>query len=343
MKIRGFTLLEMLLVLVIITSVMAMFVGYTLKKSEETRIDNMVMTTQQILSAGLAYYNDHGEWTPCTDGNGCYFMKGDGLPLLEDNYLPNQDYYTLWPGGTDKNDTFLQFGLRTEKKFTVCIPIAAGANARVIAETIASRLPLGQTTQAPNNDGSDETRCGEAMEIIPCEDETLPCRVVTSVNIPGQNLNNARSLNFGGVYRNGACVPVPECPGKDMVPQILVSPAAVAGLSEGMNGASSTSGDVVPISSFTAYATTPTKWVQGSEAPPSCEDQTQTSDCLETTGGDPLPQNQKYWRVCLAIVTEKGKLTGSKWVKESGSVAVITRCAPPGEPHGSNFDLFEAK
>ena len=37
--------------------------------------------------------------------------------------------------------------------------------------------------------------------------------VTAQVTTPGQNLNNARSVNFVGIYHNGACVPVPNCPG----------------------------------------------------------------------------------------------------------------------------------
>lgn len=336
MKVRGFTLLEMLLVLVIISSVLVMFVGYTMRKSQENLIDKMVMTTQQLLSANLAYYNDHGAWTGCTYGNGCFFMSGDDLPILKEGYLPDQNYTTLWFAGTDKNDTFIQFTEPTlkDRNFTICIPIGAGSASRGIAETIASRLPLGRTTQTRN----DTDFCGEKMTLVPCDDPALPCRVVTTISVPGQNLNNARSVNFGGIYHNGACVPVPECP-DGMDPQIFVSPVSVSGLSEGLNLGSS-SGEVVPLTSFTAYIKpiADTSQIAGPEA---CTTTTNEA-CYKDNANTLLPEG-KYWRVCLDIVTEKGQLSGTKWVKESGSVAAITRCVPkgpPGEPTGSDYDFF---
>jgi len=333
MKERGFTLLEMLLVLVIIASIMGMFIGYTLRKSEETRIDKMVMTTQQILSASLNFYNDHGSWTKCTDADECIFKTGGNIPLLMEGYVPDQDYTSLWPGGVDPtNDTYIQFSAPSNPRFRVCIPINAGSASRAIAETIASRLPLGTTTQTTNA----AEPCDQNMVPVPCTDPALPCRVVTTVQVPGQNLNNARSINFGGVYHNGACVPVPDCPG-GMKAQIFVSPVSVSGLSEGLN-LSTSSGEVVPLSSFTAYVKPSPDPATGAVGPENCTD-TSYAPCYQDNASTLLPPGN-YWRVCLDIVTEKGQISGTKWVKESGSVAAITRCVPDNEPSGSEFDLF---
>lgn len=350
MKIRGFTLLEMLLVIVIIAAIMSMFVGYTLRKSQETMIDKSVLTMQQILNAGLAFYVDNGQWPGYTDGNGSVLMGGDNLDLMVQGYLPDQTIRSFW--GDSSDDSTQKWGIiffsergpdpqnPLNKNFTVCMPISAGPNAVGIAETIAGRLPLGRTTQA------NYATCGDAMEIIPC-DGTTTCNVVTTVGVPGQNLNNARSTNFAGIYKNGACVPTPECP-KGMEPQIIVSPVSVSGLYYGMNGPSSTSGDVFPINSFTAYATGPAVWnkAQGSRVP-NCTSTGPDPNC-EKEPGVPLPDgNIKYWRVCLEIVTEQGKLTDRNtssavnWQKESGTVMVVTRCVPPNEPKGSNENVFQ--
>jgi hypothetical protein len=186
------------------------------------------------------------------------------------------------------------------------------------------------------------------MEIIPC-DGTTTCNVVTTVGVPAQNLNNARSVNFSGIYKNGGCVPVPVCP-SGMVPQIMVSPVSVSGLYEGMNGTNGTSGDAIPLTSFTAYATGPADYsFDAQTGPDNCVNLATNPGryCYSNLDVTSNPQvkeylpDGRYWRVCLEIVTEKGKLAGSNWKMQSGSVMAITRCAPPEEPSGSNENVFE--
>lgn len=336
MKERGFTLLEILLVLAIITSIMILFIGFMVRRSEEARITNMVMTTQQILSASLNYYHDYGKWTDCTYGGQCELITGDGLPLLESHYLPNQSFFSLWPSSTTD---YIQISPPTDKNFTVCIPISAGSATYATSDILASRLPLGRTSQTDNT----TEPCGETVPTSPCEDETKPCRVITTVGVPGQNLNNAKSFNFAAVYHNGACVPIPVCP-KGMKSDILVYPASVSGLNEGMSGTSGTSGDVSPISSFVAYAIGPSSFdkndMTGSPGPSNCTGITGPGDgCLKNNTANNYLDPGVYWRVCLEIVTDKGKLAGTNWKAESGSVMALTRCVPD-EPSGSDWDVF---
>lgn len=333
MKERGVTLLEILLVLVIIATIMILFMSFMMRRSEEARMNKMVITTQQILSAGLSYHHDYGKWTDCTMSDQCLLMTGDGLPLLEKGYLPDQDYFSLWPS----SDTdYIQFSSPTEKKFTVCIPIAAGSATQAIAETLASRLPIGRTSQTDHS-----TPCGEDVPTSTCDDPTQSCRVITSVNVPGRNMKNASSFNFAAVYHNGACVPIPKCPDQ-MHPDILVYPVSVSGLNEGMNGSGGTSGYVTSLESFTARAIGPDAFdpndTTGSPGPSDCTTSAKNGCMKDNSGG--FLDSGIYWRVCLDVVSSGGVLAGTKWTKQSGSVMVMTRCIPENEPSGSDWDVF---
>jgi type II secretory pathway pseudopilin PulG len=335
MKIRGFTFLEILLVIVITVSIMLLFIRFMTKKSEEARINKMVMTAQQILSANLAYHQNNGRWADCSMAtNDCDLMENADIPILEQGYLPNQSYYTLWP---QSDIDYIQFSRPTDKKFTICIPIYAGAATQGIAENLAGRLPLGRTSQTDNA----TAECSETIDPTPCEDEKLPCRVLTTINEPGKNLNNSRSFNFAGVYHNGACVPTPVCP-SNMKPNILVYPTSVSGLYEGMNGSGSTTGDVVPLSSFTASAIGPEKWdkASGLMGPANCTG-APNPECYDSKGGNYLDPGM-YWRICLQVITGKGNVANGSWVKESGTIMAITRCVPTNEPESSGWTLFDA-
>src|SRR5579883_1527947 len=61
-KERGFTLIEILLVLVIIGMFIFMGTSYIQQKTLSSRIDRTSLQMQQILNAGLAYYVTNGSW-----------------------------------------------------------------------------------------------------------------------------------------------------------------------------------------------------------------------------------------------------------------------------------------
>lgn len=161
---------------------------------------------------------------------------------------------------------------------------------------------------------------------------------------PGQNLNNARSVNFGSVYSSGQLVPVPTCP-TGMTPQIFAVPISVSGVNDVTVGSSPT---VYPISSFTAYATAPS---DGISCPDVCRPASAGSggakdNCASATVGG---INKKYWRVCLAVTTEKGQVSITESdqadTKFLGSILAVTRCAPGSptitEPVGSVFQVYQ--
>lgn len=197
------------------------------------------------------------------------------------------------------------------------------------ADIIAGTLPLAYTTGNVAATPPNQVLCN-----------TTTCYVVASVNIPGQNLNNATAVNFAGVVSNGGCLPVPTCPvdanGNTMIPEAVVVPVSVSGV----NDVGST--NVYPISSFTAY-------VVGNAKPP-----TTTSPPMCTGGGSlNVSANcaahliagsaaKAYWRVCLQVITEKGNVRTTRndvWGNDV-IIAGFTRCSVKNETTTSGFTVF---
>lgn len=338
-KLKGFTLFEMLLVLVIITSILLLMTGYLTTKIDESRRDRAVMQIEQILNAGLAYYVNFAKW------------PGTVSELQTAGYLPNK--------GTINNPWGREYALSsdlTKGTFSVCSAVLGStrttspggsgtpppstpvSTAVIESGIIAGRLPMAYAT----GDTFTGTNCPTPPSGIPTQCTADECTVVSTVNIPGQNLNNARSVNFAGLYHNGACVPVPSCP-LNMEPAIMVAPVSVSGNFEGTS-------DVYPLNSFTAFATPKGKSASMQICTSVASPPAKFTPCDFSDPESVKNPSDDYWRVCLDVVTEKGKISidkNDKWKETSGSIMAITRCAPKttgsgtGEPIGSGFKVFE--
>ncbi len=330
-KYDGFTLLEILLVMVIVSSIILMLVTYTTTKTDESKRDSMVIQYEQILNAGLAYYINNSAWPTSIDD------------LKTDKYLPNKTIVNAW------GQSYTFYNNTTSGTFSICSTvkgrtIGSGATAVYTAAResgiIAGRLPMAYVAGSCTGTIPDPATC-----------TSNTCAVISTVNIPGQNLNNARSMNFAGLYHNGACVPAPVCPNPydpadnptGMKPTIMVVPVSVSGNYYGGN-------EVYPLSSFTAYAVGN---VSGNGDPASqpgkCTASASSDFCDSTSGGDKGLTSGTYWRVCLEVVTERGKIyqqtsgatPWSVWDSNSGTIMAITRCVPNNEPSGSGFNVFQ--
>jgi type II secretory pathway pseudopilin PulG len=317
-KFDGVTLLEMLLVLVIISSIILMVITYTNTKTDESKRDVTAMRYEQILNAGLAYYINNSAW-PTDIG-----------VLKTNNYLPNKPIKNAW--GQD----FVFYQNSTSGTFSVCSSVlgrqlGSSYTSTTQAGIIAGRLPMAYVAPGP---------CPATATPPPsavCA--STNCAVISTVNIPGQNLNNARSVNFAGLYHNGGCVPAPVCPSSSMKPAIMVVPVSVSGTYFGNT-------EVYPLSSFTAYAVgSPTNvgtTIKGDPVatPGACTSAAPSSTVACSITGSTGPGI--YWRVCLDVVTENGRISGSNWKASSGTIMAITRCVPTGEPLGSDFNVFQS-
>lgn len=303
-RIRGFTLIEMLLVMVIVSALIFMGVRYLQQKTLNTRIDRTITQMQQILNASLAFYVANGHWPSAVQ------------ELQDAKYLPSKPSPYMAPWGRqyyiDTN------GTGTSPIYVYTYIKTAGNDTSFVANTIAGSLPLGYTSTSGDSPPASGT----------CAPGSTLCGVVGMANIPGQDLNNASAVNFGSVYHNGACVPAPQCPvgtnGNPMTPEILVAPVSLSGVNDPNNPTS-----VYPISSFTAYVTTSSPV----PAPDPCPGSTSTA-CEKTVG-----TAENYWRVCMEVITEKGKVNWDGWGKSATAMA-ITRCSISGEPSGSDFSVF---
>lgn len=330
-NIIGFTLIEMLLVLVIASMIIYLAIGYIQQKTLTTRIDITTLQMQQVLNAGLSYYISNSNWpasVTCLQGTGV----GCSVQYLPSNLVSpwGNNYLLVTPSTKPLLYVYTQITSAT-----------ASGSAAAVANTIAGKLPLAYTTSATPN---------PPTAGAPCTNTSTTCYVVASVNIPGQNLNNATAVNFAGLYSHGGCVPVPQCPvdanGNTMTPEVVIVPVSVSGLND------PNSANVYPISSFTAYAKGPP--AANPPGPPACDNGTQIA-CQPVNA--PTTYTPTYWRACLQVVTEKGDVSQTNTVANGGTPSVgpppttfpwggnvtlmaITRCAVKNEPSGSPLTVF---
>jgi prepilin-type N-terminal cleavage/methylation domain-containing protein len=296
---KGFSLLEMLLVLGIMSAIIVMIANYSTLKTSQLRRDRAAIQMQQILNAGLAYYLNNGKWPNETASTSPPCPTSSDLSTLLGSYLPatfNSPYV-----GSSYSITCNAYGL-----FSVSLTTASASD----ASSLAGLIPLGTVSGA----------------------------VATgSVNVPGQNLNNARSVNFANYYHNGACVPAPTCP-SNMAPDILVVPVSLYG--------DNTATTYYPLLGFTAYAVSDAAgdtYPVAYNAVVDCATQSSASTCQSNSNGTSVNSNYLYWRVCLSITTVDGVVTDStngSWA-ENTSILAITRCVPVNENYGSDFSVWQ--
>lgn len=316
-KSKGFTLIETMLVIVIATSILLMFIGYITQKTDQMRRDRLSMMMQQVLNAGLSYYVTTGTWPT------------NFAALQTNGYIPTKFTNPYANGFTVSNNTT-----------TGVFYVSSEAFNSTDAYIIAGALPLAFANSSTSST-YDTTCTGPAV---------TTCKyVVAGVNIPGQNLNNARSVNYAGMYYNGACVPAPSCPA-NMQPQILVVPASVSGV----NSNATSSPVLNPLSSFTAYAIGargaglgggPFSATTGT-GPNGCS--SGTSAICKTTSSSTVGLVGQYWRVCLSVTTPNGLILAPNAAAGEvvGSVIAFTRCVPATgagsltEPGGSDFTVW---
>lgn len=309
--VQGFTLIEMLLVMTIISAIIYGSIGYMQQRTDALKIDRAAGQMQQILNGGLAYYVGNGSW------------PADIATLQTAGYLPAITIVSPWATNYTVSNSGALFSV------SMSLPTAL-ANQQAVGAILAGKLPIASTNSVTNT-----PPC--PFPFKNCPPSTTTTTIAAAVNIPGQNLNNATAVNFTGIYHNGACVPVPKCPtlanGTAMTPSIMVSPGSVSG----MNDPGST--DVYPISSFTAYATGPGTQ-PGSLPAPCSNSNAPTLTCDLNANGDNSAPAGQYWRVCLNVVTEKGAVKWENTTGQYATVLVSTRCAIPNESSGSSMNIW---
>lgn len=346
---NGLTLLEMLLVLVIISSFILFMVNFTTQRGDQLRRDKTSQQIQQIMSSAISYYINNSGWPVSTCG--------------------------LWQNpatfSTNNFNSFYLYGMSTNP-YTYAYSVtctsqssSSGGNFYVAAQvdkpinalSIAGSLPMAFINSSPQTTQTD-VNC-RSFPYTNCN------YVIASANIPAQVLNNARSVNFMGLYYPGSCVPAPTCP-SGMRASIIVAPAGVTGIGNtntdnpsctmtgNLDPSTCNNVNAYPISSFNAYArgqktTAKPGDPNGTSAskPLDCNpdiSQAKESQCLsndvvgnrnQTWSSSSLEGQTSYWRVCLFITTEQGMVNPKTQVaqyteagKIMGQIAAFTRCVP---------------
>lgn len=326
-KIQGVTLVEIMLVAAVVGMIMVMVVGFMQQKTEELRRNRVSMQIHSMLNAALTYYISNGTWPIRNDP----YSGGLG-PYLR----PPGPWFNPWGAGFDEtNDT---------AAFYVCTDVKDQTTALMVSGTLPGGYVSPSGCRNPDGNGA-ENYTPPAGTCSPGH----ACYVVGSVNIPGQNLNNASAVNFAGTYHPNACVPAPECPvdkdGNTMNLQIYAVPSSVSGEYD--------PGNFYPITSYTAYVVgdsnnnQPIKPTSPDKVYPCDLTQNSPVPCSGDANGDPNGQgmdpNRKYFRVCLQINTSRGVVyigSNQTWAKDMTIVA-FTRCASTKEKAGSSFNVFQ--
>jgi len=148
MKQKGFTLIEMMLVLAVI-AIMAMLALKTYQSSAiTTRIDKASVEMQHILEAALAYNVDHQKWPDAHNEGDCEITPPDVNNAFVESYIPNQEAkssygtYFCWSAisGTDNNNNDSNNNTTNNQRL-FWVAMKAPDGDEKIAKRIAARLP----------------------------------------------------------------------------------------------------------------------------------------------------------------------------------------------------------
>ena len=357
----GFTLIEMLLVLVIISAILMTGIRYYQQKLLQDKIDKTALEMQQILTAAMTFYVAKGVWPQGTTSAEILTCLAGGTAGAAINAMCT---LPLLPSATPRSPWFNGAGLQnyqvargataaTDPKFYVYVRLPTaqypkGLNT-LYANIIANKMPLGYSSNDP--------AAGNAPPISnqttnACASTPTPspmCSAVASVMPPGSSLSNAGNVAYAGVYKHGGCIPAPVCPtdpttGTPLRARVFVVPVSITGLYRATDSGTQ---NAYPITSFTAYVTpnpnTPGMPMNDPVAvPPWCNwGKAVVPDCFQP--GE--TQAAKYWRACVDIQTQQGSasanITGQDDWGKYVYVAAFTRCELPNEPKGSRINLYE--
>ena len=300
-KVHGATLVEMMMVATIIGLFFVMLVGYSTQRARQAAIDHASQQIQQILSASLSYYNANATWPTSLAA-----MQSPNTPYIPTPMVsPWGTTYIVSPVAPIAPST-------NSILFQVSTTLPVKLKGRdAIGAVLAGTLPYGISTTGANT------------------------TVTATVNLPGQIVNNAEAVNFAGMYHTGTCVPVPTCPptdaaGNPMVAEIMAVPSSVSGTNDPTPPPPIPPPNVYPLSSFTAYATSP------AADPDPCDPASGGARdiCTGTSS------TNMFWRVCLRMITSKGLVVLDAGSAEYAVIMAMTRCSVPGEPAGDPFNVW---
>lgn len=294
-KQQGFSLLEVMLVLVILVALGTLAISTMRSKMINVRLERTAAQMQQVTQSAVSYFIDNHMW-PSNDLS----FTNDGISTLaQENYLPqamlddNGQFISSWgaPYETRLSDS-------EGRNFLVSVDVGNESYASVLR----GMLPMAYI------DGT---------------------TVITSVNVPSYNYNNAQSVSHMGIYNLGACVPEPACP-TGMKAQITTTPAGIAGVTS----VNPVDKSITPIQSFMAYAYGKNS-TDRSPAPDPLVCPNQNTGNSTCSGG----QTGNYWRACLSGTASGGEIVDfSEQNNHAIQILAMTNCVPKGNSSFTQFN-----
>lgn len=181
-KNKGFTLIEMLLVITLIAIIAALSILTFRLHAESERIDKAALEMEQVLQAAMAYNNINRKWPENNSAlPDCDPSNHPNLADFINHYLPNGEvtndfgHHYCWgsTGGANQNNTL----------FWVAIQVPNHDIA--MAKRIAARLPNAITTSNP---------ISLMMPAPPCFTGSGECYVRAEVPESGENSNDEGTM-----------------------------------------------------------------------------------------------------------------------------------------------------
>jgi prepilin-type N-terminal cleavage/methylation domain-containing protein len=301
---KGFTLLEMMLVITIMASVMVMIVGFVTQKTDEMRRDRVSLQVQQILNAGLSFYLNNNRFP-----NNAADVGAATSELVAGGYITS-GIRNPWGQvfSTTKNDTTGTFSVTTN------------VVKNIEATVVAGRLPMSSTSAATVT----------AMVGVPGQ------------NLNNARAFNFGSVYHSGACVPVPTCPANMTPDIMVVPSQAygIMDAPTCGSPNAISSCNAV--NTYPISGFTARAILGSPGT--TVLPGCTTGAMETCFATQGPwGGTPLPSSGsgRYWRVCLSVLTDRGYVTPSgsnavAWGQGMGSVLALTRCVPSNEANTSS-------
>ncbi len=198
-KNRGFTLIEMLLVITVIAIIASMGIMLLHKNAEDAGINKAAMEVQNILQAAISYnVNNNGSWPIA------YLCGSSGVPSSNFvNYLPNSDYQSHY----GMNYCWSQDS--TTPRFWVALPFPGSEYLK--AQRIAAALPNAYAVTDVNTATPQADLCTGAEST---------CYLRAEITQPSLQGGGTAS---GGLAAAGYCKP-PEANNNSMNPLIGSGP-----------------------------------------------------------------------------------------------------------------------
>lgn len=323
-KTKGFSLLEVMLVILILSMIAIFALRMQGPKLREALVNRSATQIKQIMEAATSYYIDNGTW-PITDA-----LK----PSPQGSYPP------LDP----TNITMLTAANNTSYLPSSILDSTGNAMMSPFGTPYEIGPAPGQTYGGPGDGAtlfevSVDTKDPQVTTLLKSKlplsysDPTNPTVVIAYVNIPSYDYNHAKALSDIGVYHPGDCVPRPAyiCP-RGMQAATFVTLEQAYGF--GTPVTKPTGGDdttVYPITGSSAYVSAGTDATGQPIQAPICNNI--IDDSQSGSADQPQPANQPCPtpgedRVCVQINTSNGPVTFDTARLQNTFVIAMTKCVP---------------